>query len=100
MVSPRDLAGERRRRRRIKKERKGFLAMKQLYTEIEDSSRKNSSRKALSTLKDLPGQKQLWVSIAQYKDGSFLGESNSITSRWTEYCRELFDCRTWLKNQQ
>lgn len=61
----------------------------QQCTEIENSLKKNNSRKAFQIVKDLNKQKQSKVSTILGKGGKCLTEASDITGRWTEYCQEL-----------
>ena len=59
--------------------------------EIASCLNKNNSRRAYQLVKDLTSEKQGRSSTIQDKSGKCLTEENTILSRWTEYCSELYN---------
>ena len=52
--------------------------------------RRNNTKKAYETVKDLTSTKQGKVSTIQDKNGKCLTEDQEVLQRWTEYCSELY----------
>ena len=61
--------------------------------DIEDSMKKNNSKKAHQLVKDLTSTKQGRTTTIQDKDGKCLIEEQDILKRWSEYCSELYKYR-------
>ena len=61
--------------------------------DIEDSMKKNNSKKTYQLVKDLTSTKQGRAATIQDKDGKCLTEEQDILKRWTEYCSELYNYR-------
>ena len=61
--------------------------------EIEDSLKKNTSKKTYQLVKDLTSTKQGRTTTIQDKDGKCLTEEQDILKRWSEYCSELYNYR-------
>ena len=59
--------------------------------DIEDSMKKNNSKKAYQLVKDLTSTKQGRNTTIQDKDGKCLTEEQDILKRWSEYCSELYN---------
>uniref|UniRef100_A0A673NAR0 Reverse transcriptase domain-containing protein n=1 Tax=Sinocyclocheilus rhinocerous TaxID=307959 RepID=A0A673NAR0_9TELE len=79
--------------------KKGLIKSKENWTEercqdIEDSLKKNNSKKAYQLVKDLTNTKQGRTPTIQDKDGNFMTEEQDILKRWTEYCSELYSYET------
>ena len=62
-------------------------------TDIEDSMKKNNSKKTYQLVKDLTSTKQGRTTTIQDKDGKRLTEEQDILKRWSEYCSELYNYR-------
>ena len=62
--------------------------------EIEDSLRKNNSKKAYQIVKDLTSVKKGITTTIQDKSGKCLTEEQHILNRLTEYCSELYSHNT------
>ena len=62
-------------------------------SEIEESLRKNNSKRAYQRLKDLTTLKQEKATTIQDRSGKCLTEERQILNRWTEYCSELYNHR-------
>ena len=60
---------------------------------IEDSLKKNNSKRAYHTVKDLTSTKQERTTTIQDKSGTCLTENEDVLKRWTEYCSELYNYR-------
>lgn len=60
-------------------------------SEVEDNLRKNNTKQAYQTIKNLTDTTQGRVSIIQDKTGKCLTEEQDILTRWTEYCSELYN---------
>ena len=61
--------------------------------DIEDSMKKNNSKKTYQLVKDLTSTKQGRTTTIQDKDGKCLTEEQDILKRWSEYCSELYNYR-------
>lgn len=61
--------------------------------DIEDSLKKNNSKKAYQLVKDLTSTKQGRTTTIQNKDGKSLTEEQDILERGTKYCSELYNYR-------
>ena len=61
--------------------------------DIEDSMKKNNSKKIYQLVKDLTSTKQGRTTTIQDKDGKCLTEEQDILKRWSEYCTELYNFR-------
>ena len=61
--------------------------------DIEDSMKKNNSKKTYQLVKDLTSTKQGRTATIQDKDGKCLTEEQDILKRWSEYCSELYNYR-------
>ena len=60
-------------------------------SEIEESLRKNNSKRAYQLVKDLTTVKQGKSITVQDRPGKCLTEEREILNRWTEYCTELYN---------
>ena len=60
---------------------------------IEDSLKKNNSKRAYHLVKDLTSAKQERTTTIQDKSGTCLTENEDVLKRWTEYCSELYNYR-------
>ena len=60
---------------------------------IEDSLKKNNSKRAYHLVKDLTSTKQERTKTIQNKSGTCLTENEDVLKRWTEYCSELYNYR-------
>ena len=60
-------------------------------SEIEESVRKNNSKRAYQLAKDLTILKQGKATTVQDCSGKCLIEEQEILNRWTEYCSELYN---------
>ena len=60
-------------------------------SEIEDSMRKNKSKRAYQLVKDLTTTKQEKAAVVQGRSGTCLTEERQMLNRWTEYCSELYN---------
>ena len=60
-------------------------------SEIEDSLRKNNSKRAYQLLKDFTTMKQGKATTVEDCSGKCLAEVQEILNRWTEYCTELYN---------
>ena len=58
---------------------------------IEDSLKRNDSKTAFQTVKDLTNTKQSKISTIEDKNGKTLTDLQEILNRWTEYCSELYN---------
>ena len=61
--------------------------------DIEDSMKKNNSKKTYQLVKDLTSTKQGRTTTIQDKDGKCLTEEQDILKRWSKYCFELYNYR-------
>ena len=61
--------------------------------DIEDSMKKNNSKKTYQLVKDLTSTKQGRTSTIQDNDEKCLTEEQDILKRWSEYCSELYNYR-------
>ncbi|CAM1325864.1 Uncharacterised protein r2_g3476 [Pycnogonum litorale] len=105
-----DLCDKRRELKKKKKEADGAKAYRETNKEIkkgmreatekwigaqcagiEDNLRRNNTKKAYQTVKDLTNTKLGNVSTIQDKTGKCLTEQQEILQRWTEYCSELYN---------
>ena len=59
---------------------------------------KNNSKRAYQLVKDLTLEKQGRSSTIQDKSGKCLTEEKKILSRWTEYCSELYNYKSYGDN--
>ena len=59
-------------------------------SEIEESLRKNNSKRAYQQVKYLTTVKQGKATTVQGRSGKCLTEERQILDRWTEYCSELY----------
>ena len=59
--------------------------------DIENTLKKNNSKKAYQLVKDLTSVKQGRSSIIQDSGGNCLTEDQDILKRWTEYCLDLYN---------
>ena len=64
-------------------------------SEIEENLRKNNSKRAYQLVKDLTTVKQGKVTTVQDRSGKCLTEERQILNRWTEYCYELYNYKTY-----
>ena len=62
-------------------------------SEIEESLRKNNSKRAYQLVKDLTTVKQGKATTVQYLSGKCITEERQILNRWTEYRSELYNYR-------
>ena len=81
-----------------KKIKKGMKKAKMNWIEeqcqyIEDSMKKNNSKKAYQLVKDLTSTKQGRTTTIQDKDGKYMNEVQDILKRWSEYCSQLYNYR-------
>ena len=60
---------------------------------IEDSLKKNNSKRAYHLVKDLTSTKQERTTTIQDKSRTYLTENEDALKRWTEYCSELYNYR-------
>ena len=60
---------------------------------IEDSLKKNNSKRAYHLVKDLTSTKQEGTTTIQDKSGTCLTGNEDVLKRWTEYCSELYNYR-------
>ena len=60
-------------------------------SDIEESMRKNNSRRAYQLVKDLTTVKQGKATTVQERSGKCLTEERQILNRWTEYCSKLYN---------
>ena len=60
---------------------------------VEDSLKKNNSKRAYHLVKDLTSTKQERTTTIQDKSGTCLTENNDVLKRWTEYCSEMYNYR-------
>ena len=60
---------------------------------IEDSLKKNNSKRAYHLVKDLTSTKQERTTTIQDKNGTCLTENEDVLKRWTEHCSELYNYR-------
>ena len=59
--------------------------------DIERGFQRGDSKKAYETLKTLTKVQQSKSSVIENKDGNLLTESSAVLTRWTEYCKELYN---------
>ena len=93
-----DAEGVRQYRAANQDVKKGMKKAKMNWTEeqcqdIEDSMKKNNSKKTYQLVKDLTSPKQGRTTTIQDKDGKCLTEEQDILKRWSEYCSELYNFR-------
>ena len=91
--------GEEAYREINKKIRKGMKDAKEDWvqkqcTAVEENLKRNNSKKAYQTVKELTQQRQSRISTIQDKEGNCLTEEKDILNRWTEYCTELYNHQT------
>ena len=60
---------------------------------IEDSLKKNNSKRAYHLVRDLTSTKQERTTTIQDRSGTCLTENEDVLKRWTEYCSELYNYR-------
>ena len=60
---------------------------------MEDSLKKNNSKRAYHLVKGLTSTKQERTTTTQDKSGTCLTENEDVLKRWTEYCSELYNYR-------
>ena len=60
---------------------------------VEDSLKKNNSKRAYHLVKDLTSTKQERTTTIQDKSGTCLTENKDVLKRWTEYCSEMYNYR-------
>ena len=58
---------------------------------IEESLKRNNTKKAYQLVKELTNTKQERTTAIQNKDGKVLTEEKEIINRWTEYCADLYE---------
>ena len=58
---------------------------------IEESLKRNNTKKAYQLVKELTNTKQERPTAIQNKDGKVLTEEKEIINRWTEYCADLYE---------
>ena len=58
---------------------------------IEESLKRNNTKKAYQLVKELTNTKQERSTAIQNKDGKVLTEEKEIINRWTEYCADLYE---------
>ena len=93
-----DAEGVRQYRAANQEIKKGTKKAKMNWTEeqcqdIEDSMKKNKSKKTYQRVKDLTSTKQGLTTTIQDKDGKCLTEEQDILKRWSKYCSELYNYR-------
>ena len=94
-----DAEGVRQYRTATHEIKKGMKKAKMNWIEekcqdIEDSMKKNKSKKTYQLMKDLASTKQGRTTTIQDKDGNCPTEEQDILKRWSEYCSELYNYRT------
>ena len=72
----------------IKKAKESWIDVQ--CQDIEDTVKKNNSKKAYQLLKTLTSTKQGQTTTTQDKNGNCPTETLDILKRWTEYCEELY----------
>ena len=70
------------------KKAKGNLIGEQC-SEIEESLRKDNSKREYQLMKDLTTVKQVKATTVQDRSGKCLKEERQILNQWTEYCLSL-----------
>ena len=65
---------------------------------IEDSLKKNNSKRAYYLVKDLTSTKKERTTTIQDKSGTCLTENEDVSKRWTEYCSELYNYKPEVLN--
>ena len=60
-------------------------------SEIEETPRKNNSKRAYQLVKHFTTVKQGKATTVQDRSGKCLTEEREILNRWTEYCTELYN---------
>ena len=93
-----DAEGVRQYRAANQEIKKGMKKAKMNWIEeqcqnIDDSMKKNNSKKTYQLVKDLTSTKQRRTTTIQDKDGKCLTEEQDILKRWSEYCSELYNYR-------
>ena len=58
---------------------------------MEETVKKNNSKRANQLTKDLTTVKQGKATTVQDRSGNCLTEERQILNRWTEYCSELYN---------
>ena len=72
----------------IKKAKESWIDVQ--CQDIEDTVKKNNSKKAYQLVKTLTSTKQGQTNTIQDKNGNCPTETLDILKRWTEYCEELY----------
>ena len=73
--------------------------IKEQCQDIEDSMKKNNSKKTYQLVKDLTSTKQGRNTTIRNKDGKYLTEEQDILKRWSEYHSELYNYRAILREE-